>query len=114
MAGSTLGFILRLFIRYLVRRNTLLRLNNSLIVNTLSSLFLGFFIALNVENKNLLLFIFVGFLGCFSTFSSFIYKLFNLIQKKQYMSFILNYIGFLLFSFLFFTLGYSINLIIKS
>ena len=71
----------KLFIKYILKRNRLFYFNSHLIVNILSSLFLGFLVALNITNKNLILLSSVGFLGCFSTFSSFIYQLFNLIYK---------------------------------
>tara|TARA_B100001769_G_C21591263_1_gene333587 strand:- start:34 stop:405 length:372 start_codon:yes stop_codon:yes gene_type:complete len=112
--GSTLGLILRLFIRYSFKKNTSFYFNNFLIVNILSSLFLGFFVALGIINKNLFLFYSVGFLGCFSTFSSFIYQLFDLIHKREYISLIIYYVEVLVLSFLFFGLGYFISLMIKS
>ena len=114
LLGSTFGLILRLFVRYKFKKNKLFYFNNYLIVNILSSLFLGFFVALNITNKNLILFFSVGFLGCFSTFSSFIYQLFNLIYKRNYISLIIYYIEVIVLSFLFFNLGYFISLIIRN
>ena len=111
LAGSTLGLIVRIFIKYVSRRDKLFSSNNILIVNVLASLLLGTFVGLNITNKNLILFFSVGFLGCLSTFSSFIYQLFNLIQEKKYFSFLLYYNQFLGLSFLFFCLGYFITLI---
>ncbi len=73
-----------MFIKHISRKDKLFYTNNILIVNVLSSLFLGIFEGLNITNKNLILFIFVGFLGCLSTFSSLIYQLFNLIREKKY------------------------------
>ncbi len=113
LLGSTFGIILRLFIKYKSKKKIAIYFNHSLIVNVLSSLFLGIFIGLNPTNKNLLLFFFVGFLGCFSTFSSFIYELFNLIQKRKYISLIIYYIEVLVLSFLFFYLGNFTTLIFK-
>ena len=110
LIGSTFGLILRLFFEYNFKIKIVFNLNNFLIVNVLSSLLLGIFIALNSSNYNLLLLIFVGFLGCFSTFSSFIYQLFNLIQQRKYFNLILYYIEVLVLSFLFFCLGYFITL----
>ena len=114
LLGSTFGLILRLFIKYKLKKNIAFFLNHSLIVNVLSSLFLGIFIALSPTNNNLLLFFSVGFLGCFSTFSSFIYELFNLIKNRKYVSLIIYYIEVLVLSFLFFCLGNFTTLIIKN
>ena len=114
LVGSTFGLILRLYIKYNSKKKSTFYLNHSLIVNILSSFFLGIFIALNPTNKNLLLLVSVGFLGCFSTFSSFIYELFNLMQKRKYISLIIYYVEVLVFSFLFFCLGNFTTLIFKN
>tara|TARA_B100000965_G_scaffold62144_1_gene47969 strand:- start:623 stop:994 length:372 start_codon:yes stop_codon:yes gene_type:complete len=114
LAGSTFGLILRMFIKSIYERGKLFSLNNILIVNILSSLFLGAFISLNITNKNLLLFFSIGFLGCFSTFSSFIYQLFSLIQKRKYLISVLYYVEVLVLSFLFFCSGYFIILVLKN
>ena len=114
LVGSTLGLVLRLFIKYNSGKWKVFSLNHPLIVNVLSSLFLGIFIALNLTNKNLLLFFLVGFLGCLSTFSSFIYQLFNLIQKRKYLQMFFYYVEVLVLSLVFFCLGYFISLMIKN
>ena len=114
LVGSTFGLTLRLFLKYNFKKKVFFYFNNSLIVNVLSSLFLGVFLALSPSNKNLSLFFSVGFLGCFSTYSSFIYQLFRLIQKRKYLSLILYYIDVLVLSFLLFCLGYFITLILKN
>tara|TARA_B100001094_G_C17527832_1_gene483210 strand:+ start:23 stop:385 length:363 start_codon:yes stop_codon:yes gene_type:complete len=111
LVGSTFGLILRLFINSITGRQNLFVSNNILIVNVLASLFLGIFEGLNITNKNLILFFLVGFLGCLSTFSSFIYQLFNLIQKRKYLRLLIYYVEVLLLSFLCFCLGYFITLI---
>ena len=113
LSGSTLGLILRLFVKYKFKKNIAFYFNYSLIVNVLSALFLGIFLGLNPTNKNSLLFFYVGFLGCFSTFSLFIYDLFNLIQSK-YISLIIYYIEVLVLSFLFFCFGNFTILIFKN
>ena len=111
LVGSSFGLIVRMFIKNISGREKVFSSNTILIVNVLASLFLGIFLSLNIINKNLILFFSVGFLGCLSTFSSFIYQLFNLIQQKKYLSMLLYYAEVLLLSFLFFCLGYFITLI---
>ena len=114
LLGSTFGLILRLLIQHNFKMKTLFYFNNTLIVNVLSSLFLGILVGLSPINKNLLLLFSVGFLGCFSTFSSFIYQLFILIQQRKYLSLIIYYIEVLVLSFLFFCLGYFTTLLFKN
>ena len=114
LVGSTFGLILRLLIKYNVKRSKLSSSNNSFLVNVLASLFLGILISLNLTNKNLILFFFVGFLGSFSTFSSFIYQLFNYIQKRKYLNLLIYYVEVLVLSFLFFCLGHFITLILQN
>ena len=109
LAGSTLGLIVRMFIKYISGREKIFTSNNILIVNVLASLFLGIFVSLNITNKNLILFFYVGFLGCLSTFSSFIYQLFHLIQERKYFKLLLYYNEVFLLSFSFFGLGYFIT-----
>ena len=111
LAGSTLGLIVRMFIKNISGREKVFSSNNILIVNVLASLFLGIFVSLNITNMNLILFFLVGFLGCLSTFSSFIYQLFNLIQERKYLRLLLYYIEVVVLSTLFFCLGYFITLI---
>ena len=111
LGGSTCGLIVRIFVKNISGREKIFSFNNVLIVNVLSSLFLGIFVGLNITNKNLILFFSVGFLGCLSTFSSFIYQLFNLIQERKYLSLLLYYTEVLVLTFLFFCFGYFITLI---
>ena len=111
LAGSTFGLIIRMFIKNISGREKVFSSNNILIVNVLATLFLGIFVGLNITNKNLVLFFSVGFLGCLSTFSSFIYQLFNLIKARKYLSLFRYYTQVLVLSFLFFCLGYYITLI---
>ena len=111
LVGSTFGLIVRIFIKHISGKEKFFSSNNILIVNVLSSLFLGIFLGFNITDTNLILFFSVGFLGCLSTFSSFIYQLFNLIQERKYLSMILYYTEVLVLSFLFFCLGYFITLI---
>ena len=53
IAGTSLGVILRIFVRNNFKKNFGFNINNVAIVNTLSALFLGVFLALNFSNTNL-------------------------------------------------------------
>ena len=103
--GSTFGLILRIFIQNNLKINIGFNIQNTSIVNFLASFFLGILVALNLNNNEILLF-YTGFLGCFSTFSSFIYQLFILFKKKKFLRLFLHYIEVIFISFLFFYLGY--------
>jgi len=76
--GSTFGLIIRIFIQNNFKKSIGFDIQNTSIVNFLSSFFLGILVALNFINNEILVLFYSGFLGCFSTFSSFIYQLFNL------------------------------------
>ena len=106
LLGSTFGLILRLFIQNNFKKSIGFDISNSSIINFLSSFFLGILVALNSINNDILVLFYSGFLGCFSTFSSFIYQLFNLLKKGKFIRLFLHYIEVILFSFLFFYLGY--------
>ena len=106
LAGSTFGVILRIFVRNNFKKKLGFNINHVAIVNIFAVLFLGGLLALNFTNTNIILFFYVGFLGCFSTFSSFIYQLFILCQSKQYKLLILHYLEVIILSFSFFYLGY--------
>ena len=114
LLGSTFGLILRFFIQKNLSSKIAVNFDNTLIVNVLASLFLGIFTGLSPTNKNLILFFSVGFLGCFSTFSSFIYMLFSLIQKRKYLKLFYYYVEVLVLTFLFFCLGHFISLVFKN
>ena len=108
LIGSTIGLSLMIFIQNIFNKNIGFNIQNSSIVNFISSFLLGILVALNFSNNNLLLLFYVGFLGCFSTFSSFVYQLFNLFLKGKFQRLFFHYIEVVIFSFLFFYLGYFI------
>ena len=108
LIGSTIGLSLRIFIQNIFNKNIGFNIQNTSIVNFISSFLLGILVALNFSNNNLLLLFYVGFLGCFSTFSSFVYQLFNLFLKGKFQRLFFHYIEVVIFSFLFFYLGYFI------
>jgi len=106
LISSTFGLILRIFIQNNFKKKIGFDIQNTSIINFISSFFLGILVALNFINNDLLLLIYVGFLGSFSTFSSFIYQLFILFKEKKYLRLIFHYIEVIVISFLFFYLGY--------
>ena len=111
--GSTFGLILRMFIQNNLKINVGFNIQNTSIVNLISSFFLGILVSLNFLNNNILFLFYIGFLGCFSTFSSFIYQLFVLFQKRKFMRLFFHYIEVILLSFICFYLGYCLLEIIK-
>ena len=108
LIGSTIGLSLRIYIQNNFKKKIGFNIQNTTIVNFISSFFLGILVASNLSNINFLFLFNVGFLGCFSTFSSFIYQLFNLFIKGKYQRVLFHYIEVVFFSFLFFYLGYFI------
>jgi len=106
LCGSTFGLILRIFIQNNLKINIGFNIQNTSIVNFLASFLLGILVALNFINNEILVLFYSGFLGCFSTFSSFIYQLFDLFKKRKFLRLFFHYIEVIIFSFLFFYLGY--------
>ena len=113
MLGSTFGLILRLFIQNNFKKSIGFDIQNTSIVNFLSSFFLGILVALNFINNEILVLFYSGFLGCFSTFSSFIYQLFVLLQKRKFIHLFFHYFEVIILSIIFFYLGYYMMQIIK-
>ena len=108
LLGSTVGLILRLSIQNNFKKSIGFDIQNISIVNFLSSFFLGILVAINFINNEILVLFYSGFLGCFSTFSSFIYQLFNLFKKRKFLRLFFHYIEVIITSFLFFYLGYFV------
>ena len=106
LLGSTFGLILRILIQDNFKKNIGFDIQNISIVNFLSSFFLGILVALNFINNEILVLVYSGFLGCFSTFSSFIYQLFILFKKRKFLRLFFHYFEVIIISFFFFYLGY--------
>jgi len=106
LLGSTFGLILRILIQNHFKKIIGFDIQNTSIVNFLASFLLGILVALNFINNEILVLFYSGFLGCFSTFSSFIYQLFILFKKRKFLRLFFHYIEVIVFSFLFFYLGY--------
>ena len=108
LLGSTIGLMLRIYIQNNFKKSIGFDIQNTSIVNFLSSFFLGILVALNFINNEILALFYTGFLGCFSTFSSFIYQLFILFKKGKFLRLFFHYIEVMIFSFVCFYLGYFI------
>ena len=108
LLGSTFGLILRIFIQNNFKKRIGFDIQNTSIVNFLSSFLLGILVALNFINNKILVLFYSGFLGCFSTFSAFIYQLFELFKKRKFLKLLLHYIEVIIISFLYFYLGFFI------
>ena len=106
LLSSTFGLILRIFIHNNFKKSIGFDIQNTSIVNFLSSFVLGILVALDFLNNEILVLFYSGFLGCFSTFSSFIYQLFELFKKKKFQRLFFHYIEVIIISFLLFYLGY--------
>ena len=113
LLGSTFGLILRMLIQNSLKINIGINIQNTTIVNLIASFFLGILVALKFINNNILFLFYTGFLGCFSTFSSFVYQLFVLLQKRKFMRLFFHYIEVIIISFLCFYLGYYLIRMIK-
>ena len=111
--GCTFGLILRTLIQNNLKIYIGFNIQHISIINFIASFFLGILVALNFMNYNILFLFYIGFLGCFSTFSSFIYQLFVLLQKREFVRLIFHYIEVIVLSFSCFYLGYYLIQIIQ-
>ena len=107
--GGSFGVLFRLFIIRIVSNYFKFSLNSILTVNLTASLLAGIYIALDISSYKIFLIFSIGFLGCFSTFTSFIFHLYTLIQERKYLHFLQYYTKTLIYSFLLVWIGYVIT-----
>ena len=88
-----------MFIQNNLKINLGFNIQGTSIVNFIASFFLGILVALKSIDYKILLLFYTGFLGSFSTFSSFIYQLFVLFQKRKFIRLFFHYIEVIIFSF---------------
>ncbi len=95
-----------------------ININNNLIIlliNSISSFFLGLFLSLLsrvsslVYSYQLVLFFSIGLLGSLSSFSTFIYDLYELLIKFKYLRAFKLFIISLIAGILFFTVGFLLG-----
>ena len=99
---------MRMLIQNNFKRNIGFDIQNISVINFIASFLLGILVSFKFVNNGLLLLFYLSFLGCFSTFSSFIYQLFILFKKRKFLRLFFHYIEVIVISFLFFYLGYSL------
>ena len=110
LLGSTFGLIIRMLVQENLKINIGFNIQSTSIVNFIASFFLGILVALKFIDYKILLLFYTGFLGSFSTFSSFVYQLFVLFQKRKFIRLFFHYIEVIILSFSFFYLG---NFLVK-
>ena len=113
LLGATFGLIFRIYIQNNLEINIGFNIQNTTIVNFIASFFLGVLVGLEFINDKIFLLFYTGFLGCFSTFSSFVYQLFVLLQKRKFILLFGHYIEVTIISFFCFYLGHLLIQIIK-
>ena len=88
----------------------------TLMINLLGCFFIGFLVALTQEklliSENLKLFLMVGFIGAFTTFSTFIFETSSFLKNGQFAAAFFNVIVSLIIGFLFFELGFWLGEIV--
>lgn len=112
--GSALGGIFRYFLSNLVYKFLQpIFPYGTLTVNVIGSFLIGLFIFYLDSNKlissDMRIFLTLGFCGGLTTFSTFTYETFSLIQNSEYLLAILNVIGNLVLTFIAITLAYFIS-----
>ena len=112
LLGSTFGLIIRIFIQNNLKINIGFDIQSTSIVNFIASFFLGILVASKSIDYKILLLFYTGFLGSFSTFSSFVHQLFVLFQKRKFRRLFFHYIEVMIISFMCFYLGYFLMNII--
>ena len=88
----------------------------TLMINVLGCFLIGFLVALSQEkvvmSENVKLFLIIGFLGAFTTFSTFIFETASLIRTGQSLAAFFNVLISVVIGFLFFELGFFLGEIV--
>ncbi len=106
--GGALGSVTRYKLgRFIGNKSTTTIPIGTLIINITGAFLLGILSNLNMD-KNIYMFLTEGFLGAYTTFSTFMYEGFNLIQEKEKLNMFIYIVGTLILGIICFALGYFI------
>lgn len=111
--GGACGSIVRFELGRLIAVRSKARIPwGTFIINITGALLLGFISNIGV-NTNITHLLADGFLGAYTTFSTFMYEGFNLFQDKEKLNAFIYILGSLILGVIFFALGSRIALFIK-
>ena len=102
--GGFLGAIIRFYISSII--NTRTYPTATFLINITGSFLFGFIVSLDISNTLSLLFT-TGFLGAFTTFSTFSYETIQLIEKRNYFIAAIYVISTLIIGLVGVFLGYN-------
>lgn len=106
-AGGGLGALARFFVIQLINKFSYPKYFATVLVNLVGSFFIGLVTHKLIDYETLTLFLTVGILGGFTTFSTFSFETVNLLQGKKYGQFITYICINMLGGLLFFVLGFT-------
>lgn len=111
--GGACGSIVRYELGRIIAEKSKARIPwGTFIINVSGAFLLGFINSIGA-NANMLHLLADGFLGAYTTFSTFMYEGFNLFQEREKLNAFIYILGSLILGIAFYTLGSKIALFIK-